>query len=442
MADNSQVVLQHILSRASKVAQAAEVFHIATRETPAIFEANRLKMLETRETSGVALRIIKDGRIGLSATTRLEDVDGLIDNAVELAGFGSTACLEFPSLAEYPTVEVYDPAVEDVSIETMVHLGQGLIDGIRAANSELLCDGRVSKTVSTISLLNSSGAQVTYIKGVFGVGMEAMLVRGEDMLFIGERESSCHPVTDTTAIRQAIVEQLELATTEAQPLSGSLPVIFTPHGVAGTLLGPLLAGFNGRNVLQGSSPLIGRLGERVVDQRLSIWDDPLLAYVPGSRIVDDEGVPSQRHAIIHNGVATTFLYDLQTACQAGTTSTGSASRSLASLPSPSSSVLVVDEGDVAYEEMVQDVKDGIIVERLLGAGQGNVLAGDFNANVLLGYRISNGKPAGRVKNTMISGNVYKVLDSLVAAGSQARWVGGALKTPALYCRGVSVAAKS
>ena len=70
-----------------------------------------------------------------------------------------------------------------------------------------------------------------------------------------------------------------------------------------------------------------------------------------------------------------------------------------------------------------------------------MLAGDFAGNVLLGYRISNGKPAGRVKNTMISGNVYQALNNLVAVGSQARWVGGALRTPALCCRGVSVSAK-
>ena len=429
------------MDRALKVAPEAEVFHVVTRETPAMFEANRLKMLETRETAGIALRLIKDGRIGFAVTTNMEDIGGLVDNAVELAAFGAATCLELPAHTEPPPVAVYDPAIEKISVDDMIHLGQSLIDAIRATNPELLCDGRVAKTVSTISLLNSRGGEVTYTKGVFGVGMEAMLVRGEDMLFVGEQERSCRPITDTTAIRQSIEEQLELAKTVVEPVTGSLPVIFTPHGVAGTLLGPLLAGFNGRNVVQGASPLVGRLGERIVDQRISIWDDPTIPYVPGSRTTDDEGVPSQRHALIEHGVASSFLYDLQTACQAGATSTGNGSRSLGSLPAPSASVLVIDEGDVPYADMISDVKDGIIVERLLGAGQGNVLAGDFNANVLLGYRISNGKPSGRVKNTVISGNAYQALDNLAAVGSQARWLGGSLKTPALYCRGISVAAR-
>ena len=417
------------------------MFHVATRDVPAVFEANRLKLLETRETSGVALRLIKDGRLGFASTTGEADVGKLVDNAVEVAAFGSAACMEFPSSGNYPSVAVNDPAVEDVPLEEMVHLGQSLIDGVLAGNPDVLCDGRVAKSSTTISLLNSRGCELTFTKSVFSVSMEGMLVRGEDMLFVGESESSCHPIQDTDMLRRSIEEQLELASTVVSSVSGSLPVIFTPHGVAGTFLGPLLAGFNGKTVLQGASPLVGRLDERIVDERVSIWDDPLIPYIPGSRLADDEGVPSQRHALIDHGVATTFLYDLQTACQAGTVSTGNGSRSLASLPSPSPGVLVVSEGDVAYADMIRDVKEGIVVEQLLGAGQGNVLAGDFNANVLLGYRIDNGKIVGRVKDTMISGNVYHALSDLVVVGSESRWLGGGLRTPAFYCRGVSVAAR-
>lgn len=435
------VILDEILEKALKRSQAAEVFQVVSRNVPAVFEGNRLKLLETRETSGVAIRVIKDGRVGFASTTRVGEVDQLIDNALEVAAFGSAACMEFPSPGHYPPVPVHDPAVEEFPVEEMIHLGQSLIDRIRAGNPEVLCEGQVAKSVSTVSLLNSEGCDLTYTKGVFSVSMEGMLVRGEDMLFVGERESSCLPLHDTDMIRRSIEEQLALATTVVSPISGSLPVIFTPHGVAGTLLGPLLAGFNGKAVLQGTSPLVGRLGEKIVDERVSIWDDPLIPYVPGSRPADDEGVPSQRHALINLGVATAFLYDLQTAGQAGTVSTGNGSRSLASLPSPSPGVLLVSEGDVTYADMIRDVKEGIIVEGLLGAGQGNVLSGDFNANVLLGYRITDGKVAGRVKDTMISGNVYQALSNLVAVGSEGRWLGGGLWTPALYCRDISVAAK-
>ena len=319
-------ILEEILEKALKVAQEAEVFHFASRDTPAHFEANRLKLLETRETAGVALRIIKDGRIGFASTTNLEDIQGLVDTAVEVAPFGSEAHMEFPTSGPYPSVEVYDPELERFSSEEMVHLGQGLIEAIRASHPDVQCEGRASKGVSTLTLLNSRGGSVSYTRSVFGLHVEGTLVRGTDMLFVGDGESSCHPVRDTTFILESVVQQLAQAERVAPPVSGSLPVVFAPHGVAGTFMGPLLAGFNGRTVLQGASPLDGRLGQRIADERFFLWDDPTVPYIPGSGAADDEGVPSRRKALIDHGVATTFLYDLQTAGQAGTTSTGNASR--------------------------------------------------------------------------------------------------------------------
>ena len=91
--------------------------------------------------------------------------------------------------------------------------------------------------------------------------------------------------------------------------------------------------------------------------------------------------------------------------------------------------------------MVKDSREGLVVEKLMGASQGNILGGDFSGNVLLGYKIENGKVVGRVKDTMVSGNIYQLLKQIAAIGSQARWVGSFLNTPPLYFSSVSVASK-
>ena len=162
--------------------------------------------------------------------------------------------------------------------------------------------------------------------------------------------------------------------------------------------------------------------------------------MPASSPSDDEGVPSRRLPLVENGKVGTFLYDLQTAGLAGVQSTGSGERGLGSLPGPSSGVLLVGEGGMTLDQMIADTRDGLIVEALLGAGQGNVLGGDFNANVLLGYKVENGNVVGRVKNTMISGNAYKALNNLLAIGSEGRWVRGGLFAPAIALEGVAVSA--
>jgi PmbA protein len=91
--------------------------------------------------------------------------------------------------------------------------------------------------------------------------------------------------------------------------------------------------------------------------------------------------------------------------------------------------------------MVNDIKEGLVIEQLMGAGQGNILGGDFSGNVLLGYKVENGKIVGRVKDTMVSGNIYQLLKEITAIGSEARWVSGFLQIPPLYFPSVSVASK-
>ena len=323
----------------------------------------------------------------------------------------------------------------------MINLGQGAIDELRRQNTELVCDATVAKGVTSISLLNSSGGEANYTTSSFSVAVHGTVIKGTDMLFVWDGNSSCRPLRDTSVIVDSIQTQLDHSREIVPTPQGQVPVLFTPRGVGGALLPPLLSGFNGKGVLQGSSPLVGKLGEGLLDERLNIWDDPMYPYSPGSRKCDDEGMPTGTLSLVDRGAIAHFLYDLQTAAQAGTDSTGSAQRGLNSLPSPGSSVIKLGEGDASYEEMVADMQDGLVVERLLGAGQSNILGGDFNANVLLGYRVQGGHVTGRVKNTVISGNVYTVLKKIQAIEKESHWVGGSLRTPAMTLRGVSVAAK-
>jgi PmbA protein len=410
---------QEVLERALKVAQEAEVFHLHRRDEPVVFEANRLKRIEGRESSGMALRIVKDGRIGFSSTTNERDIESLVDSAVEMAPFGPKAWLTFPGPQQYEEVPVHDPEVESLPLDDMVQLGQGMIDQVRRHTPDLLCQATVARDVTTLSVYNSRGTEARYTKAVFSASIEGELIQDTDMLFVWEGESACHPITDASTIVGSVIQQLERSRQVVPAPTGEMPILFTPHGIAEALLPPLLAGLNGRAVRKGASP-----------------------FIPGSRICDDEGVPSRRLSLIEGGTISSFLYDLQTAAQAGAASTGSAHRRLGSMPGPAASVLVLKEGTETEEGMLGGIGRGLVVEHLLGAGQSNVQGGEFSANLLLGYLVEKGKIEGRVKNTLIAGNVYNVLRRIRGVGRESRWVGGSVKTPPLLCEGVSVATES
>jgi PmbA protein len=433
--------MEQILALAKKAAKEAEVFEVASEETRVSFEANRLKQMRTNQSTSVVLRVIRNGRVGYATTTGIAGRQQLVENAVETAAFGSEAKFKFPGDVRYPKVSVFDPAVQNVAIKDMVGLGEAMISTITTHTPGILCEASVTRGVITFRLMNSRGGKAEYKKSFFGLGIEGNLITGTDMLFVGESESSCRPVTDPRQVTDPVLKQLDMAKEKAKSPTKVLPVVFTPNGVVSALVMPLTTALNGKVVYEGASPLGDKVGKQMFDKTFSLRDDPFVAYRPASRPCDDEGVPSQKTPLINKGIVRGFLYDLHTASLAGKKSTGNGSRRGGGLPSPAPSGLVITPGKTTFDEMIADIKEGLVIDILMGAEQGNILGGDFSGNVLLGFKIEKGKIVGRVKDTMVSGNVYKLLKDIAAIGSETKWVGGFLQTPPIYCKELSVSSK-
>ncbi|HEY5625277.1 MAG TPA: metallopeptidase TldD-related protein, partial [Dehalococcoidia bacterium] len=352
------------------------------------------------------------------------------------------AHFDFPKQAEAPVVETFDPATESFTVDDMIEAGQALIDAVRKVEPELLCDSQLRRLVGEVTLLNSNGADASYRGSMLMAWLHGSLIRGTDMLFVGDVDASVAPDLDTGRIARTVTWQLEHARNHATMRTAEMPVIFTSSGVADGLVMPLTLAFSGRLVQQGQSPLADKLGDDVYDRRLSVHDDATLPMRPASRPFDDEGVASRRTSLVEAGTVRSFMYDLQTAGLAKAESTGSAERSLTSQPSISMTSLIIGAGETTFEEMVSGLKEGLIVEDLMGAGQGNVMGGDFSGNVLLGYKIEGGEIVGRVKDTMVAGNVHEALAGVSAIGKEARWINGTIHTPPLLFEGMAVSAKA
>ncbi len=430
---------EQLLDKAAKVAQQADIFIVDSEETPVQFEANRLKGLQTRQSSSVALRIIKDGRLGFAVSTRPDDNEKLLEMAVETSRFGQVVDFDLPAATIYPEINTFDEAVLKVSTAQMVALGEKMITAILDKHPDVLCEGGVETAQVSARVMNSRGVDTRYRKTVMGFGIQGTRVRGTDMLFVGDDLDDCRVIDNPDEIIQNTLTQLERASKNVTVRSGDLPVLFTSSGVASAFIPALASAFNGKLVFEGASPLAKKLGEVAFDKKLSIYDDATIPMRPTSHPCDDEGVPSRRTPLIENGRVANFYYDLKTAAKAGKQSTGNGSRGRGGAPSPSINALVVTPGTVTFEALLADMKEGLVVEYLMGAEQGNVLGGDFSGNVLLGYKVENGKIVGRVKDTVVAGNVYKLLADITLA-SDARWQGG-IFTPSIFCPAVPVAAK-
>ena len=410
------MIVQQIVEKALKKAQAAQAVML-TQETSAVdFENDRLKSAQSSQRTQIDVKVILDGKVGVSSTTDPQDVDGVVGRALEAAQFGSPAHFELPDAGSLEPVKIFDPALLPLEKPEMIRIGQQMMDMIKTYNPEILAGAAVNKTVSKVEYANSKGATYAADHTDFNVGAAGQLVRGTDILFAGHGIGQKKRSVDTEEIAAQAIEYFRMAEQIAPIESGEMPVIFTPGGSIALLLSLVLA-VDGKNVNLGASPLRDKLDQQIASPGLTIVDDPFVAFGPHTSAFDNEGVARKVTSLIDKGVLRNFIYDLDTAGRAGVKPTGhGSSRSLTNL--------VIEPGKKPYEAMIRDIPKGLLVHEFLGLGQGNPINGEFSVNVFLGYKIENGKLVGRVKDVMLAGNAFEALKNITAISKERQWVSG------------------
>jgi PmbA protein len=430
-------IARRILDHAAARVDAAEVLYQDSESRAVNFQDNVLRSVSGGESSGVGLRVIHRGRLGFASTNDFEAVGELIDNAVASAAFGQEARFSFPGApARVTPVLIHDPRVPALEMPQAAERVRAAIDLIRAEVPEAQCGGGIETVEGRMVLCNTAGLHWEETSTHYSMDVGAFLVRGESFLGVDEGEDSARYSEGLAAHARKVVEWLRLARRERRVKEETLPVLFTPRALE-VLLGAIEVNVNGKTAQKGASMLSGRLGERIVDARVGLYDDPLVDYAGGSMSVDAEGVPARRTAIIEAGVLKELLYDLQTAGLAGVSGAGHASRGYASPPAPGPSNLRMAAGERPWRELLRGMKRGLLVDSALGAGQSNILAGEFAVNVELGFLVERGEIVGRVKDCMVAGNVFDALNRLRGISSETEWH-GELEAPYVCVEGLSV----
>lgn len=438
-----------ILEKLSNV-EGAEVFECHLSKIPVKFVAGALESVKRVEEAGRALRLIKGGRLGYATTTDLADSDGLIRSATESAQFGDQVSFRFPKKRPTPRVKRFDRAVEALNERELIAMGEELIDRIRSVFPDVKIDVSLDQGVEEISLMNTSGLELKDKRTSLTVGVSIERVREGDIFIIGAADSSRRlGRIDLEALADSIIQRLRWAERTVSVPTKPMPAVFTPHGSLVLLL-PLFFGLNGQFVYLGSSPLRDKRGQVVFDKSLSLIDDGTLDFASRSAACDDEGTPTRRKVLIERGKVKQFLYDLRTAALAKERPTGNGSkerglgveRDFRSPPGIAPTTWLITEGKYSFEQMISELDEGLLVDSVIGLGQGNILSGAFSNNVSGGYLIQKGQIVGRVKNTMIAGNIYELLkDKVRAISDRAEWVYGILKAPAICIDGLSVVSR-
>ncbi len=439
-------MIEQLLDLAARRADGgADALWRRVEHTSVVFEWGRLKSGGVTEETGVTLRVRHRGRVGVAGTTAADaSPDELVARALASAEVGEEVDLTFPGPAPVASVPTFVDRAADASLEQLIGIGRGLLEGL--ARDGCRVNVAIERETAETRVASTAGAAGGYRGTAVGVSGDVWRIAGDDVLVLGDsvEGSDLPPERAVTGIVDSISARLARALTIVAPPEGALPVVFTPAGLAALLL-PVTQALSGKAVLQGISPLGGKVGQRVFDPAFSLTDDALCVGRTASRPIDDECVPSRVTPLVERGVVRGFIYDLETAARAGTGSTGHGQRGIFGKPVPAYTNIVLGHGGAPQVAPLQlgggllrEVTDGLLVDELIGVGQGNVIGGAFSHPVALAYRIERGEITGRVKDAAVAGNAYELWKRVGGFGSDARWT-GARYAPSVLLEGVSVA---
>jgi len=371
----------------------------------------------------VVARVAVGKRIGVTETNRLDarSIDKAIERAVAIAK-ASPEEEDFPGFPEAPAAPEVDSYSEATANASPDDRSAGVASAVAVAAEEgLKVSGAFRTSTVAVAVASTSGTRQHYdgtdaFLSVFAIGEG-----GES----GSQEGYAVSVDDidTEAVTRSAVEKCIAAKDPVSVEPGAFDVILEPRATAEVMSWLSFTSLGARQVQEGQSFMAGRVGEKLMHESISIYDDggdPDGIPIP----FDFEGVPKKRVALIENGVVRGPVYDSLTAARDGVESTGHAGvATFRGGPSPSNLFIAAGEDELA--DLLSRVKRGLLVSRF------HYLNGllDTRKALFTGmtrdgtFLIENGKMTSAVKNLRFTDSMLRAYSNVDGVTSRRQSVG-------------------
>jgi predicted Zn-dependent protease len=248
---------------------------------------------------------------------------------------------------------------------------------------------------------------------------------------------------DVGGLARLALERAQAAREPIDVAPGVHDVLLQPAAVKEILEWLAFTAFGARSILDGTSPLAGRVGEAVFGENVTIVDDPISADGGSTpRPFDGWGVPSRPVVLVEGGVARGCVSDTITAARLGAPSTGHGPDP-GDEDDPVPAHLRLAAGDAPRESLVARLERGLVVTRfhyvngLLDTRRA-LMTGLTRDGV---YRVEDGRVAGAARNLRWTQSIIEAFGRIEAISRETELVptwwsaGSAFRVPALLVRG-------
>lgn len=386
----------------------------------------QIEAVSASTEKGAAIRVLAKGAWGFSTTSSLtkRDLENACRSAFKMAKTAGQSVREPVKLAPVKIIEdkagvefKIDPQTVDIyiKIKNLLTINNLCFDFDKRIKSVTInyADLATQQTLAT--------TEGTYIeqmkmfvwnycwvtgksKGIMASARDEIGAHGYELFDLEPPEQIAQRVS------QKVVQQLEAKT----PKGGPFPAIIGTN-IVGVLAHEALGHICEADLTLAGSALMGKLGQKIASEKVTIYDSALIPEGFGAIKYDDEGVPGQKTVLIKNGKLVGLMHNRETAAKMNMEPTGNArAQDFRFPPLIRMRNTCFEKGDHSFEELLEDIKFGYYLEAFRG-GQAN-LDGTFTVGVQSAFEIVKGELGKPVRNIGISGNTLETLRQVDACG--------------------------
>ena len=409
-------------------ATASKAMHTYSERFEVNFDAGQMSLARSTVTDGMTITIYDGDRKGTAELTGRDhdSVEAAVAQALDAARASE------PDPANLLPREPAEPAAssgpEAPDREGMIDAVAAFLDRLRRDHPNLLSwSSHYSFVNQWSSYANSLGRTQRARRSGYRLNL-VIAGRHEraSTSFQSTGLASEGPITDMADL--PVVRQC-LSDTEASFHAKPIPetftgdVILTPQAVAG-LLSSVVAALSGLALMKKTSPFLDRLGATVASADFSLLHRPQeLATAPS---FDGEGFPNHPLDIIKAGTLENFLIDWYMSHKLGRPMTTGLTS------------MVVEPGGEKLDDIVAGCRRGIVMGRYSGGMPNQAL--DFSGVAKNSFYVEDGRIVGPVSETMVAGNLVKLLLDINAV-SREQLDYGTYRMPWISAPGVTISTR-
>lgn len=436
--------LSSLIHKALKViekkhATHVEAFFTSTQTTEVTIRNSEILTQNKLEDSGVGFRVVVAGnKVGFACTNTLSEkaVWEAAEKALAIAKLSSEVPnFALPEASKPRKVKgLFDSRVAETTMEEAVDVARRAIKAAEDFDKRVIAkDGRILFQWGWRGIANTLGIdleeqETRAVIYLGGGGEQDGEVTGSCYDYAFNRRADLEPEKVGNNVGKMVVELFKPKPVKS--FQGT--VVFGPEAVSYQLVDVLIDALKGENVVAGRSTWTRKLGQMVAAENLTITDNALLQKGFASRSFDDEGCSSQKTTLIGKGELESFLHNATTADALNTRNTGNASRFPSGLdmtrmivgngyrakPEVYPSNLVVQPGNKTKEELVSEIKKGVLVEYMAGFPQAG--SGMVSAQLSRAFYVKNGERHHSIKGGMVSGVAFEWFKNISGVGKNSK----------------------